>query len=192
MTAPLTDAQAVLRPARITLALAGIIALIVGIMVLVWPLKSAVFFTALIAAYLVIAGLVYLALAVFSKEKTGWARVGHGVLGVLYIVAGAAAFVNLVPATFTLFVFLAVLVGISWIIDAVVALAYIGDAGSKAWTILYSLLSLAGGVALLFSPAYGAEILWWILGITLVVLGVVQIVRAITLGRALKGYSVAG
>lgn len=185
MSAPTIEPRAVLRSSRIALGIAGTITLIVGMVVLIWPVKSAVFFTGLIAAYLIIAGLVYLGLAVFSRESTGWARVGHGVLGVLYIVAGAAAFVNLAPATFTLFVFLAFLVGISWIIDGVVALAYLGDTGSKVWTILYAILSVLGGIALFFAPVYGIAILWLILGISLGALGVVQIVRAFTLGKAL-------
>lgn len=186
MTAPLfATPRELLKSARITLGIAGVIALIVGIVILVWPGKSAVLVTGIVAAYLVIAGLVYLALAVFSKEQTGWARVGHGVLGALYIVAGIAAFVNLTVAAVALFVFVAILVGISWIIDGVVALSYIGDTGSKAWTVIYAILSIVGGIAVLFAPLYGAAVLWWILGITLVVLGVVQIVRAFTLGRAL-------
>jgi uncharacterized membrane protein HdeD (DUF308 family) len=31
---------------------------------------------------------------------------------------------------------------------------------------------------LLFTPLYGAFVLWWLLGIALVVLGIIQIIRA--------------
>ncbi len=186
MSAPLSEARELVRSARVTLALAGTVSLIVGIVILVWPGKSALFVTGLIATYLVVVGLVYVGLGIFSREKTGWTRVGHIVLGLLYVVAGIAAFVNLTVAAVTLAIFLAILVGVSWILDGIVSLSFLGDAASKGWTLFYALISIVGGVVVLFSPIYGAVILWWILGITLVVLGVLQIVRAITLGRAAK------
>lgn len=186
MSASLSEARDVLRAARITLALAGVVALIAGIVILVWPKGAAVFIVGIIAAYLIIAGLVYLGLGIFSKERTGWARVGHIVLGLVYVIAGIAAFWNITASVIALAIFVAILVGISWIIDGIVSLSYLGDAASKGWTLFYAIISIIGGVVVLFSPLYGALILWWILGITLVVLGVLQIVRAITLGRTVK------
>ncbi len=43
-------------------------------------------------------------------------------------------------------------------------------------------LSIVAGVILLLSPLY-AVMLWWLAGISLVVLGVLQIVRAVTLKK---------
>ncbi|MCK8609365.1 hypothetical protein [Agromyces sp. C10] len=39
---------------------------------------------------------------------------------------------------------------------------------------------------LLFSPLWGAVILFWVTGISLIILGIMQIVRAFTFGRDLQ------
>jgi uncharacterized membrane protein HdeD (DUF308 family) len=77
-------------------------------------------------------------------------------------------------------VFLGILVGIMWIVEGVVALTTLGGARSKAWTAFFAILSIVAGIILLFSPLWGAVVLWWLLGISLVVLGILQIVRAFT------------
>ena len=189
MSESLTTTKSLFKSIRITLAVSGAIALIAGIVLLVWPLKTAVLVTGIIASYLIIAGLVYIGLGIFSGKKGGWARIGHIVLGLLYIVAGVVAFLNLTAATITLAFITAIFLGVSWIVDGVVALSLLNKDGSKAWTIIYAILSIAAGVIVIFSPLLAAVALWWVLGITLVVLGIIQIVRAITLGRDEKSFA---
>jgi uncharacterized membrane protein HdeD (DUF308 family) len=183
MSETLAEAKSLFKGIRIALAVAGVIALVAGAVLLIWPAKSALIVTGIIAAYLVVAGLVYIGLGIFSGKKGGWARVGHIVLGLLYIAAGVIAFVNLPAAAATLAFITVIFIGISWIVDGVVALSLLNQDGSKVWTILYAILSIVAGVIVLFSPLLAAVALWWVLGISLVVLGIVQIVRAITLGR---------
>ncbi|MGP6171169.1 HdeD family acid-resistance protein [Microbacterium sp. A204] len=183
MSESITEVRSFFKSIRVTLGVSGAIALITGIVLLVWPLKTAIIVTGIIAAYLIIAGLVYVGLGIFSGRKSGWARVGFIALGVLYIVAGVVAFLNLAAATITLAVVTAIFLGVSWIVDGIVSLTLLNKDGSKAWTIIYAILSIAAGVIVLFSPLLAAVALWWVLGITLVVLGIIQIIRAITLGR---------
>lgn len=183
MSESLTEPKSLFTSIRVTLAVSGAIALIAGIVLLIWPLKTAVIVTGIIAAYLIIAGIVYVGLGIFSGKKGGWARLGHILLGLLYIVAGIIAFTNLAAATLTLAAVTAIFLGVSWIFDGVVALTLLNKDGSRAWTIIYAILSIAAGVIVLFAPLLAAAALWWVLGITLVALGIVQIVRAITLGR---------
>lgn len=186
-----TEASSLFKSIRITLAVSGAIALIAGIVLLVWPVKSAVIVTGIFAAYLVVAGIVYIGLGIFSHRKGGWARVGHIVLGLLYIVAGIIAFANLGVAAATLALVVVIFIGISWIVDGVVSLTLLGSDGSRVWTLLYALLSIIAGIVVLFSPLYAAAVLWLFLGISLVVLGIVQIVRAITIGKDAKNLAAA-
>lgn len=186
MSAALSDTTSAFKSIRIALAVSGVIALLAGVVLLVWPIKSAVILTGIFATYLVIAGLVYVGLGIFSSTGGGWARVGHIALGLLYIVAGVIAFANLGAATATLAIIVVVFVGISWIVDGVVALSLLGQDGSRVWTLLYALLSIIAGVIVLFSPLFAAAVLWWVFAISLIVLGVVQIVRAITIGKGEK------
>jgi uncharacterized membrane protein HdeD (DUF308 family) len=165
---------------RTAFGVGGVIALIVGILILVWPAKTAVVVAAIIAIYAIAGGLVYAGLGIFSKAMGGWARVGHIVLGLLFIVAGVIAFFNLNATTAWLAVFLGILVGIMWIVEGVVALTTLGSSSSKGWSVFFAIISIIAGIVLLFSPLWGAVVLWWLLGIALVVLGIVQIIRAFT------------
>lgn len=191
MSEAVTEAKSFFTSIRISLAVSGIIALIAGIVLLVWPLKTAMLVTGIIASYLIIAGVVYIGLGIFSGKRGGWVRLGHIVLGVLYIVAGIIAYVNLSAATATLALITAIFLGVSWIIDGVVSLTLLNKDGSKVWTIIYAILSIAAGVIVIFSPLLAAVALWWVLGFTLVILGIIQIVRAITLGRDEKAITTA-
>ncbi|WP_404432747.1 DUF308 domain-containing protein [Microbacterium lacus] len=164
---------------RTALGIGGVLSVIVGILILVWPGKTAMVVAAIIAIYAIAAGLVYAGLGIFSKSKGGWARVGHIALGILFIIAGVIAFANLGATTTWLAIFIGILVGIMWIIEGIVSLSTLGDASSKGWTIFFAILSLIAGIVLLFSPLYIVA-LWWVLGISLVVLGIIQIVRAFT------------
>lgn len=183
MTTATADRAAV-NGVRIALGIGGALALIFGLLILIWPDKTAVFITGtIIAIYAIAGGLVYAGLGIFSKAMGGWARVGHIVLGILFVIAGIIAFANLGLATLALAVFLGILVGIMWIVEGVVALTTLEGATSRNWTIFFAILSIVAGVILLFSPLLGAIVIWWLLGISLVVLGVMQIVRAFTFGK---------
>lgn len=183
MTAQPAAAQSVSNVIRTAYGVGGLLALIVGILVLVWPGKTAMVVTAIIAVYAIVAGLVYGSIGIFSKTMRPWPRIGHIVLGIVFIVAGIIAFMNLSLTTAALAVLLGVLVGAMWIVEGVVALTTLGDSSSKGWTVFFAILSLIAGVVLLFSPMWGAVVLWWLLGISLVVLGIINIVRAFAIGR---------
>ncbi|GAA1755697.1 HdeD family acid-resistance protein [Agromyces humatus] len=168
---------------RTTLGISGAVALIVGILITFWPERSASVLTAILAIYLVIAGIAYLGMGIFSRGISGGARALDIIVGILFIIGAIIAFMNLAQTTAVLAVFIAVLIGVLWIVEGVVALAHLGDAPSKGWAIFFGLLSIVAGIVLLFSPLWGAVVLFTIAGIALIVLGIVQIVRAFTFGR---------
>jgi uncharacterized membrane protein HdeD (DUF308 family) len=168
---------------RVALAVSGVIALVIGIIITFWPRDAAVGITVLLAIYLLIAGIVYIAIGIFSKGLSGGARALDIILGVVFIVAAVLAFANLAATAAFLAVFLGVLIGIVWIIEGVVALVQSGRGSARGWTIFFGILSIIAGIVLLFSPLLGALVLFLLLGIGLIVLGILQIVRAFTLGR---------
>lgn len=176
---------------RATLGITGVVALLVGILITFWPKDAAVVIAALLAVYLIVGGLAYLGLGIFSRGISGGARALDIVLGVLFVVAGVLALANLGAATLFLATFLGVLVGIVWIVEGVVALMQSGDAPSKGYSIFFGILSIVAGIVLLFSPLWGAVVLFIITGISLIFLGIMQIVRAFTFGRRVTGASEA-
>lgn len=177
------SAQRAVTGIRIMFAIAGILAAIVGILILAWPGKTAMVITVLVAIYAITVGAVYAGLGIWSKSKGGWARVGNVVLGLVFIAAGIIAMLNLGATTLALAFLLGLIVGIMWIVQGVVSLSTLGDASSRGWTVFFALLSIVAGILMLFSSMWGIELLYWLLGISLVVLGVIQIVRAITFGK---------
>lgn len=167
---------------RSALGVGGLVSLIVGIVILVWPGKSAMVVAGIIAVWALIAGLVNIAIGIFSRALGTWPRIGYLVLGVLFLVAAVITFGNLGAAAVSLGVLLGIIVGITWLIEGIVALTLLGDASSKTWTILYAVLSIIAGVIVLFSPLWGAALLWLLLGVSLVILGIAQLVRAFRFG----------
>ncbi len=183
MSTESTAESAAVNGIRTALGIGGVLAVLAGIFILFQPAEAAFVVTIVIAIYAIAAGLVYAGLGIFSKHKGGWARVGHIALGILFIIAGVVALVNLQQATAWLAVFVAILIGILWIVEGIVSLSTLGDASSKVWTIIFAIISIIAGLYLVFSPLWGAVVLWWILGIGLIILGIVNIVRAFTYGR---------
>ncbi|MDL9979829.1 HdeD family acid-resistance protein [Microbacterium sp. ASV49] len=175
-----SDEKAAVNGLRTALGIGGVLAILLGLAILIWPAKSAAVVTILIAIYAIAGGLVYAGLGIFSKGMKVWPRIGHIVLGLVFIVAGVIAFANLAETTAWLLVFVGILIGVLWIVEGVVALTTLRDAASKGWTVFFAIISIIAGIFLIFSPAFGAAVLWWIVGIAAVVLGVVQLVRAFT------------
>lgn len=168
---------------RTALGIGGVLAVIAGILVLLFPRGVAAVAVAIIAVYAIAAGLVYGGLGIFTKGKGGWARIGHILLGLLFIIAGIVALFNLPGATAWFAALFGIFVGIAWIIEGIVALSTLNEAASKVWTVIFAVLSIIAGIILLFSPLWGAAVLFWLLGITLIVLGIINIVRAFTFGK---------
>lgn len=179
-TAPTDTGSAPVKGARLALLIAGVAAVGFGIAVLVWPTKAAVTLTGVIAFYAIIAGGAYVALGVFSKNLGAGGRIGHVLLGVLYVIAGISALSSLKESAAFLAVFLTVMVGVMWLIEGFVSLFTLGQSDAKVLTIVFAVISILAGFTLLSGPLWGAVFLWWFLGIALVVLGALNVVRALT------------
>ncbi|HEX5335119.1 MAG TPA: DUF308 domain-containing protein [Propionicimonas sp.] len=174
--------KSVINTVRAAIGISGAVSLIIGVLILVWPVKTAVVVAGIVAVYAVIAGVVNLAIGIFSRKIGGWARFGFLALGAVFLIAAVVSFSNLGAAAAGLAVLVGVLFGISWIVEGVVGLTLIGDSASKVWTIVYALIGIVAGILVLSSPLWGAALLWLWLGVSLLVMGIVQIVRAIRFG----------
>ena len=101
-------------------------------------------------------------------------------LGALFIVAAIVAFMNLGGTTLVLAFIVTILIGASWIVEGIVALTLLGRTSSKGWTVFYAIVSIIAGIFILLAPLWAAALLWLFLGIALIVLGLVQVIRAFT------------
>ncbi|MFE5671586.1 HdeD family acid-resistance protein [Agromyces sp. NPDC056523] len=171
---------------RVALGVTGVLALLAGIFITFWPDKAAIFLTVMLGIYFVIAGLAYVGLGIFSRGISGGARALDIILGILFVVGGVLMLTSPSDSAMVIGIFLGVLIGILWIIEGAVALAQSGSSSSRGWSIFFGILSILAGIVLLFSPLWGVAILFWIVGIALIVLGIVQIVRAFTFARGMQ------
>ncbi|KAA0918444.1 HdeD family acid-resistance protein [Dietzia sp. ANT_WB102] len=168
-------------PFRAALLISGLIALGFGIAVLVWPVKTALAVTGVLAVYAIAAGIVYITVAFIARWQSTGSRIGHSLLGLLFILAGVYAFASLRESAVFLALFVTVMIGVMWIVEGFTALFALGETGSTAMTIIFAIISVLAGFALLSTPVWGAGFLWWFFAISLVVLGVLNVVRALPL-----------
>lgn len=170
---------------RVTLGLVGLFVAVIGLLILLFPGESGEITMKIIAGFLAvyafIVGIAYLGNSVFSKTLRAWARVGNILLGLLYLLGGVIMLINLSATAAVLAIFIAIVIGILWLLDGIIALTTLNESPSKGWTVFYGLLSIIAGLILIFSPLLGIVTLWWLLGISMLVLGIVQIVRAFTI-----------
>lgn len=183
MSGEFTTERAAVRGIRVALGIGGVLALATGILILFQPARAAAIVTLILGIYAIAVGLVYGGIGIFSKAKGGWSRIGHVLLGIVFIIAGIVAFTNSTAVTVALAIFVTVAVGIAWIIEGVVSLSTLGFSPSKGWTVFFAIISIIAGVYLLISPLWGAFTLWWLLGIMLAVMGIMNIIRAFTFGK---------
>lgn len=173
---------------RTALGVGGLIAIVLGALILFFPVKTGAvamqIIAAVMAAYALVAGVVYVGSAIFGRSLGGWGRIGHIVLGLLYVAGGIVMMVNLGSTAAVLALFLSFTVGFLWLLEGVTALTTMKHSKNKTWTIIYAIVSVIAGLTLVLSPLMGAVTLWLLLGISMVVMGLVQAVRAFKLKPA--------
>ncbi|MFD5598451.1 HdeD family acid-resistance protein [Leucobacter sp. NPDC058333] len=167
---------------RTALGIGGLIAVVLGLLIIFFPAKSGAvtmqIVAAVTAAYALVVGVVYLGTALFGRGIGGWARTGHIVLGLLYVIGGVVMLVNLGATAALLTIFLSVTVGVLWLFEGVLAFTTLKQAPNRVWGIIHGVISVLAGLTLILSPLLGAVTLWLLLGISMLVLGIVQAVRA--------------
>lgn len=168
---------------RAMLIVSGALAVLAGVIMLFWPIRSAVATTAIIAGYAVVGGIVYGIVGVTQRGLRGWSRVAHLFLAVLYVAAGIVSFSNLAGTTKLVSLVVVVIIGISWVLDGIVALTTLGPASSRGWTIVYAAVAIIAGLIVLYTPLISGLALWLVFAVALVLLGVSQLVRAVAVER---------
>jgi uncharacterized membrane protein HdeD (DUF308 family) len=167
--------------------LSGILAVILGILVLAWPGISIVVAAIFFGAYLLIAGVAQVIFA-FSLDVSAGGRV-------LLFISGAAALILAVLCFRSLqesILLLAIWVGVGFIFRGVAtAVSAISDPAlpGRWWEVFIGVISLIAGIVMLASPFESLAILTLVVGIWLIVLGVFEVVAAFGIRTASKDAS---
>ncbi|GAA4169735.1 HdeD family acid-resistance protein [Gryllotalpicola koreensis] len=168
---------------RLTFGIAGAVAVIVGVLLLVWPQHTIPVLAFLFGIYLVITGGVRLALGIFGRSLGTGHRVLNVLLGTLLVVGGVIALRDVAIASATLLLIIAIVVGVGWIVEGIMAITESGASRRQGWSVAYGVISILGGVAVLAVPGWSGFWLLMVAAIILIILGLLGLMRAFTFGR---------
>ena len=170
---------------RSALAL-GVLTLGLGAVVLIWPGDSIVVASAVFGVYLLVAGIAQ-AIAAFAVDMSTATRILYFISGALSVVLGYFAFrdFNNGAAVWMM----AIWIGVGFIFQGVTATALAIDVPAlpaRGWYIFVGILTVIAGVVTIVWPISSIVALAIVAGAWLVVIGITEIVGALSARRTVK------
>lgn len=162
----------------------GIILILLGMAMLIWPKQTVLVFAIIFVAYLLIDGVMSVFQG-FSERRQGQSGAGNFVVGALAIIAGIVILVWPKESGTVIAVLVAVwaiLAGISGIAGG---LALRNQPGSGwGWFVAWGVLSLVFGVIVLFNPAALLVSLIWLVAVWAIMAGIIFAIASFFVRKA--------
>ncbi|MDF7665326.1 DUF308 domain-containing protein [Bifidobacterium sp. ESL0745] len=168
---------------RIVYGVVGIVALLLGIALLVWPGKTLVAVAVVLGAYFVVSGVIRVIGAIVENGLPGGWRVLDILVGLLLVIGGVIMLKNTAISTALLTILVTLTVGIGWIMEGIMALVETWRLPKSGWAIFYAIISILAGIVVLFSPFTSVIVLVVFAGISMVIMGILAIIRAFRFGK---------
>ncbi|MGN2637580.1 HdeD family acid-resistance protein [Nocardia takedensis] len=167
--------QTVAKSAWQSVLVIGLLSVILGIMMLVWPGPTLVVAGILFGIYLVVTGVLQL-IAAFGTSVSAGMRVLLFITGVLCIIIGIFCFRDELASI----MLLGLWIGIGWLFRGIaILMSAISDpVPGRGWQIFFGVLTAIAGVVLIVWPITSTATLVLVAGIWLIVLGVMEIITA--------------
>ncbi|NLU70022.1 HdeD family acid-resistance protein [Streptomyces sp. HNM0574] len=162
-----------------SLLASGVVALILGVLALVWPGATLLAAGILFGAYLLVSGIVQVVSA-FGTRMTTPMRVIGVVSGAVGVLLGLFCFRDELQSV----LLLALWIGIGWLFRGITQIAGAAgdpDAPARGWQITLGVVSLLGGLVLLLAPLESITALTIFTGVWLLGLGLAEIVTGLSL-----------
>jgi uncharacterized membrane protein HdeD (DUF308 family) len=159
----------------------GIVAVIVGIVVLIWPNQTVRVVGVLFGIYLLISGIMEIALA-FAPGQRGGVRFLGVLVGALSILLGLISFRGALEST----LLLALWIGFGWLLTGITRAVAAGSTPYlpyRGWQIFGGIVLAIGGVVIIVAPLESVFALAVLGGIWLLIIGGWQIVEAFILRK---------
>ncbi|MDX1885326.1 HdeD family acid-resistance protein [Mycolicibacterium sp. 120270] len=155
----------------------GVIAIILGALMLVWPGKTVLVATALFGLYLLVVGSAQLFIAMAS-EISGGGRALLFISGAVSMILAVLTF-RYFGEAFAILMF-AIYIGISFIIRgvAITVDAISSSVSERGWDIFFGIMSVLAGIIVLLVPFTSIVTLAVVTGACLIALGIFEIVSA--------------
>lgn len=157
----------------------GIVAVVVGIIVLVWPSQTVRVVGVLFGIYLLISGIVEIALS-FAPDQRGSVRFLGVLTGALSILLGLISFRGAAESV----LLLALWIGFGWLITGITRAVSAGSERYlpyRGWQIFGGIVLAIAGVVVILVPVESVFALAVLSGIWLIIVGGWQIVEAFIL-----------
>jgi uncharacterized membrane protein HdeD (DUF308 family) len=165
---------------RLVIVIAGIVAVVVGVAILVWPEATLALVAWLFGVYFIVSGIARVVKAVMTRDVAGSYRAFLAIFGLLLIVGGAFVLANPMFGVTVV----ATIIGFTWILEGIGVLVDL-PRGTGTWiTVLFGLVSIAAGAVVLFAPV-AATVFWLqVTAVLLIVAGVMQVLQGAFLARS--------
>lgn len=173
------------------IAVYGLMTLVLGIVILVWPTETPFVLAIVIGVQLLVTGVVQVVRALGGEGAAGGTRAILGVLGALAFLAGMLC----LRASMWTLPAVALVIGSWWIVSGVLLLVGGVTGGDRTWTwaVVVGPLTFAAGAVVLLQPRLSLPTLIVIVGFWFLVQGVLTIVLGIGApGPASPGSARAG
>jgi uncharacterized membrane protein HdeD (DUF308 family) len=163
------------------LLLWGLTFLVAGLCLLFWPVRTAAVLVAIVAAFVLIAGIIGAISAVVDRDS-GWGwRLAGGILGIL---VGIILLANPVAGALIVVAIQFYLLALGLIVMGIVTMVggkYTADSIGYQWSwgnFFLGVLEILLGIFLLFRPLLGIFTLLWLVAIVAIVGGVLLIIQS--------------
>jgi uncharacterized membrane protein HdeD (DUF308 family) len=164
--------------------MSGLLAIVLGVLVLVWPGISILVASVLFGAYLLVTGVAQVIFA-FSLHVSAGGRILLFISGAASLILAILAFRHFGQGYAILL--LAIWIAVGFIFRGVATTASaINDPvlPGRGWTIFFGIISVLAGIVVLAYPFDSIVTLALVAGIWLIILGVVEIVSAFGIRKA--------
>jgi uncharacterized membrane protein HdeD (DUF308 family) len=169
-----------------TAILSGLLAVVLGVVILAWPQPSVVAAAALFGVYLVVSGIALVILA-FSLPASGVSRFLNFISGVASVALGILAFRHFGEGYAVLL--LAIWIAIGFIIRGVFVTASaitVPQFPGRGWAIFFGLITTIAGFVMLAYPFDSIETLALVVGAWLTILGATEVISGLGMRSDVK------
>jgi uncharacterized membrane protein HdeD (DUF308 family) len=169
-----------------TAILSGLLAVVLGVVILAWPQPSVVAAAALFGVYLVVSGIALVFLA-FSMPASGGSRFLNFISGVASVALGILAFRHFGEGYAVLL--LAIWVAIGFIIRGAFVTASaisVPQFPGRGWAIFFGFVTIIAGFVMLAYPFDSIETLALVVGAWLVILGATEVISGLGMRSDVK------
>ena len=172
------------------LALRGTVAILFGVLALIWPGLTLLWLVVLFAAFAIIAGVVSIMAAMRARAHRGWGIALT--FGVVSVVAGVLAIVFPGLTALTLILLIGANALVTGVLDIVMAVRLRRQMQREWLLVAAGVVSIIFGAIVMIFPAAGALALVWFVSFYATLTGILLLILAFRARRWSAGSALAG